>query len=108
MSAPAYDRIGLDYGQVRRSDPRIGGAIWAALGGAGTVLNVGAGAGSYEPTDREVIAVEPSAVMIAQRPSGAPVAIQAVAECAAARGQERRRNDGRLHAAALARPRPRP
>ena len=80
MSAPAYDRIGLDYSEVRRADPRIGAAIWTALGDAETVLNVGAGAGSYEPTDREVIAVEPSTVMIAQRPAAATPAIQAVAE----------------------------
>jgi SAM-dependent methyltransferase len=80
MSVAAYDRIGLDYSEVRRADPRLGAAIWTALGDARTVLNVGAGAGSYEPIDREVIAVEPSAVMIAQRPPGAPVAIQGVAE----------------------------
>ncbi len=80
MSAPSYDRIGLDYSEVRRADPRIEAVIWAALGDAETVLNIGAGAGSYEPTDREVIAVEPSAVMIAQRPPGAAAAIQGVAE----------------------------
>jgi SAM-dependent methyltransferase len=80
MSSPAYDHIGLDYSEVRRADPRIEAAIWAALGDAETVLNIGAGAGSYEPTDREVIAVEPSAVMIAQRPPEAPAAIQGVAE----------------------------
>jgi len=81
MSAPAYDRIGLDYSDVRRADPRFETAIWAALGDAETVLNIGAGAGSYEPIDREVIAIEPSAVMIAQRPPTAPAAIQGVAEC---------------------------
>ncbi len=80
MSGPAYDRIGLDYSEIRRADPRIQDAIWTALGDAQTVLNVGAGAGSYEPSDRQVIAVEPSAVMIAQRPPAAAVAIQAVAE----------------------------
>ncbi|MGA8744451.1 MAG: class I SAM-dependent methyltransferase [Solirubrobacterales bacterium] len=65
---------------MRRSDPRIGARIEAALGNARTVVNVGAGAGSYEPPDREVTAVEPSAEMIAQRPAdGAPV-IQACAE----------------------------
>jgi SAM-dependent methyltransferase len=80
MSSPAYDRMGIDYSQVRRADPRIEAAIWAALGDARTVLNVGAGAGSYEPRDREVIAVEPSPVMIAQRPKGSAPAIQAVAE----------------------------
>lgn len=80
MKTPAYDRMGIDYSQVRRADPRFEAAIWAALGEARTVLNVGAGAGSYEPPDREVIAVEPSPVMIAQRPAGAAPAIQGVAE----------------------------
>ncbi len=80
MSAPAYDRMGIDYSDVRCADPRIERAIWDALGDAQSVLNVGAGAGSYEPDDREVIAVEPSPVMIAQRPPGAAPAIQGVAE----------------------------
>lgn len=80
MSAPAYDRIGVSYSDVRRADPRIEAAIWRALGSARSVLNIGAGAGSYEPTDREVIAVEPSPVMIAQRPADAAPAIQGVAE----------------------------
>jgi SAM-dependent methyltransferase len=55
-------------------------AIWTALGDASSVVNVGAGTGSYEPDDRELIAVEPSAVMISQRPAGAAPAIQATAE----------------------------
>ena len=80
MKAPAYDRMGVDYSQVRRADPRFEAAIWEALGEARSVLNIGAGAGSYEPRDREVIAVEPSPVMIAQRPPGAARAIQGVAE----------------------------
>jgi SAM-dependent methyltransferase len=80
MSAPAYDRIGLSYSQVRRADPRFEAALWGALGDARSVLNVGAGAGSYEPTDRTVLAVEPSPVMIAQRPPDATPAIRAVAE----------------------------
>ena len=63
-----YDVIGLDYAQLRRPDARIGHAIEAALGEAATVLNVGAGAGSYEPEGRRITAVEPSAEMIAQRP----------------------------------------
>ena len=77
---PAYDRMGIDYAEVRRPDPRIEAVIHAALGDARTVLNVGAGAGSYEPADREVLAVEPSPVMIAQRPPGAAPAIEAVVE----------------------------
>ena len=80
MSGPAYDRMGIDYSAVRRADPRFEAAIWSALGDARTVLNVGAGAGSYEPRDREVTAVEPSPVMTAQRPPGAAPAIQGVAE----------------------------
>ena len=80
MSAPAYDRMGIDYAAVRQPDPRIEAALWDALGDARSVLNVGAGTGSYEPPDREVVAVEPSAVMIAQRPAGAATAIQGVAE----------------------------
>ena len=66
-----YDAIGVTYAATRRTEPRIGARIWAALGDARTVLNVGAGTGSYEPRGREVIAVEPSPVMRAQRPPGA-------------------------------------
>jgi len=75
-----YDLIGRTYTRSRGTDPRIAAAIWDALGDARTVLNVGAGTGSYEPPDREVTAVEPSAVMIAQRPPGAAPAVQASAE----------------------------
>ncbi len=75
-----YDRIGEGYANLRRPDPRIAAAIDAALGDAKTLLNVGAGAGSYEPTDRQVTAVEPSAEMLAQRPEGSAEAIQGVAE----------------------------
>jgi hypothetical protein len=64
-----YDTIGLDYARLRRPDPRIAARIAAALGPAETVLNVGAGAGSYEPTDRRVTALEPSWEMIRQRPA---------------------------------------
>jgi SAM-dependent methyltransferase len=78
--APVYDRIGERYRYARRQDPRIARAIWSALGTAAPVVNVGAGGGSYEPGDRRVVAVEPSAVMIAQRVSTAAPAIQAVAE----------------------------
>jgi SAM-dependent methyltransferase len=75
-----YDRIGHGYTATRRTDPRIAARIWAALGDARSVLNVGAGAGSYEPRDRPVVAIEPSAVMRAQRPPDAPAAIDASAE----------------------------
>ncbi len=80
MAEAAYDRIGVGYRQVRRPDPRIAARIEAALGDARSVVNVGAGAGSYEPGDRAVTAVEPSRVMIEQRPAGAAPAIQASAE----------------------------
>jgi SAM-dependent methyltransferase len=76
----SYDRIGTGYSKLRRPDPRIAAAIHAALGDAASVVNVGAGAGSYEPDDRWVLAVEPSAVMIAQRPPGSAPAIVASAE----------------------------
>jgi SAM-dependent methyltransferase len=75
-----YDRTGVGYAAVRRGDPRIGARVEAALGGARTVVNVGAGAGSYEPPGREVTAVEPSRVMLAQRPPDAAPAIRARAE----------------------------
>ncbi|HMH58882.1 MAG TPA: class I SAM-dependent methyltransferase [Galbitalea sp.] len=74
-----YARIASGYSDYRRPEPRIEAAILAALGDAVTVLNVGAGAGSYEPVDRTVTAVEPSASMRAQRPAGRP-AIDATAE----------------------------
>lgn len=80
MNEAAYDRIGRGYSDVRRPDPRIAARIDAALGDAHTVLNVGAGAGSYEPADREVVAVEPSAEMIGQRPAGSAPVVQANAE----------------------------
>ena len=76
----SYDRIGATYTATRRTEPRIAERIWAALGDARTVLNVGAGTGSYEPPDRAVVAVEPSAVMAAQRPPGAAPVVRAVAE----------------------------
>jgi SAM-dependent methyltransferase len=75
-----YDLIGRSYAATRATDPRIAAAIWDALGDARTVVNVGAGTGSYEPPDREVTAVEPSEVMIAQRPAGAAPVVQAAAE----------------------------
>jgi SAM-dependent methyltransferase len=75
-----YERHGRTYSQHRRPDPRIAARIHAALGDARTVLNVGAGAGSYEPEDRWVLAVEPSATMRAQRPLSAAPAINARAE----------------------------
>jgi SAM-dependent methyltransferase len=80
MSNALYDTIGTTYTVTRRTEPRIAAQVWAALGDARTVLNVGAGAGSYEPPDRDVTAVEPSAVMRAQRPVGAARCVAATAE----------------------------
>ena len=79
-NGPLYDRIGTTYTSTRRPDPRLERAIHDALGDAESVINVGAGAGGYEPRDREVVAVEPSPVMIAQRPEGAARVVQASAE----------------------------
>jgi SAM-dependent methyltransferase len=80
VSELAYDRMGLGYSAVRRPDPRIAAQIEAALGDARSVLNVGAGAGSYEPAERDVTAVEPSRTMIEQRPPGAAPVVEAFAE----------------------------
>ena len=80
MPTVDYERHGRAYARHRRPDPRIAARINAALGDARTVLNVGAGAGSYEPGDRWVLAVEPSATMRAQRPIGAAPALDARAE----------------------------
>ena len=72
-SAQLYDTIGTAYTVTRRTEPRIAARISAALGDARTILNVGAGTGSYEPPDRHVLAVEPSALMRSQRlPDAAP------------------------------------
>lgn len=75
-----YGEIGTSYARYRRPDPRIAQRVNDALGPARTVLNVGAGAGSYEPVDRQVTAVEPSASMRAQRPANLVTAIDAQAE----------------------------
>jgi SAM-dependent methyltransferase len=75
-----YDRIGIQYADYRRPDPRINALIAAALGDAVSIVNVGAGAGSYEPKDREIVAVEPSATMIAQRAPDAAMAVQGDAQ----------------------------
>ena len=78
--ATTYDRIGAEYRQTRKEDPRLARLIARELQGARTVVNVGAGSGSYEPADRFVVAVEPSAVMLQQRPPKAAPAVQAIAE----------------------------
>lgn len=80
MTAPVYDEIGMNYARFRRPDPRIERAIHAALGDTRRVVNVGAGAGSYEPLDRAVVAVEPSQRMIRQRPRSTAPCVRGDAE----------------------------
>jgi SAM-dependent methyltransferase len=80
MSTALYDRIGHGYAAHRRADPRLAARIDAALGSARTVLNVGAGSGSYEPVRARVVAAEPSAQMVGQRSARAAPAVQASAE----------------------------
>lgn len=80
MHGALYDRLGAGYSSARHPDPRIAAAIQRALGNSESVRNVGAGTGAYEPNDRSVTAVEPSAVMIAQRPASATRVMQASAE----------------------------
>ncbi len=75
-----YDKIGIGYALTRLSDPRIADRIVRALGDSASVVNVGAGTGSYEPRDRRVVAVEPSAIMIRQRPAGSAPVVQGTAE----------------------------
>jgi SAM-dependent methyltransferase len=75
-----YAELGARYPLARRTDPRIAAIIWARLGDAQTVLNVGAGTGSYEPVDRSVVAIEPSATMRSRRPPGAGRCLAGVAE----------------------------
>jgi SAM-dependent methyltransferase len=79
VGATRYDRIGAGYVRTRRADPRIQARLHAAVGGARSVCNIGAGAGSYEPPGT-VVAVEPAATMVAQRPLRAAPAVRAVAE----------------------------
>lgn len=78
---PRYDSIGEGYSKTRREEPCFQDRIRAALGDARSVVNVGAGAGSYEPRDRYVVAIEPSDIMAAQRPRALAPAIRAAAHC---------------------------
>ncbi|MGE9696013.1 class I SAM-dependent methyltransferase [Streptomyces sp. CH6] len=77
--SPVYDRIGVGYRRVRQPDPRLAALIREGLGGARTVVNVGAGTGSYEPADAEVVAVDPSRVMLDQHPGARKVRASASA-----------------------------
>jgi hypothetical protein len=84
MARPAgdvdYGPLGSGYSRMRRADPRIAAVVHRALGASTTVVNVGAGTGAYEPVDRRVTAVEPSASMRAQRPGSSAPVVAAVAE----------------------------
>jgi SAM-dependent methyltransferase len=75
-----YDDIGTSYTRTRQPDPRVEALLLAGLGDAQRIVNIGAGAGSYEPRDRTIVAVEPSPTMIAQRPPGSAPAVRAYAE----------------------------
>lgn len=75
-----YEQIGQAYARTRREDPEMKARILDALGAARSVINVGAGAGSYEPDDRQVLAIEPSAVMVAQRARGTAPVVRARAD----------------------------
>jgi len=77
---PRYDRIGVGYTTTRHPDPRIERVLREALGDAHAVVNVGAGTGNYEPADRTVVAVEPSAAMVGQRAPGTAPVVRAAAE----------------------------
>nr|WP_197683353.1 hypothetical protein [Jiangella alkaliphila] len=104
LGARLYDAIGGAYTATRRTEPRIAARIWSALGDARTVLNVGAGTGSYEPADCDVTVVEPSAVMRRQRPAGAAPCVAAAAESLPFEDRSFRRRDGRFHRSPLGRP----
>jgi hypothetical protein len=80
MAGHLYDELGDGYTATRRTDPRIAAQLWGALGDAERIVNVGAGTGSYEPTGRSVVAVEPSRTMRAQRPAGAAQCVGGAAE----------------------------
>lgn len=96
-----YDTIGIDYANLRKPDPRIATQIHRALGSAQTVLNVGAGTGSYEPTDSCVTAVEPSVEMLRQRPDGQRPGGSSECRRSAVRGRQFRRGDGSAHRPSL-------
>src|SRR5262249_43633109 len=100
-TTPAYDHIGRSYARHRRPDRRIAARIVAALGDSTSVMDVGAGTGSYEPRDRIVVAVEPSWVMIAQRLTRCAARGARERGNAAVRERRLRRRDGPPHRAPL-------
>lgn len=75
-----YDEIGRSYTKTRREDPRVAAAIHSCLGTATTIVNVGAGAGSYEPADRVIVAVDPSVHMLRQRQGRTINVVRGIAE----------------------------
>lgn len=77
---PKYDRIGTTYSTTRQTDPKIAKQLYSELKGASKIINIGAGTGSYEPQDIDLVALEPSLKMIEQRPKIAPPVVQAIAE----------------------------
>lgn len=77
---PTYDKIGINYSNKRETDPRIAQVLFNELKGAGRILNIGAGTGSYEPPNMDLIGIEPSSEMISQRKSGSYPVLQAAAE----------------------------
>lgn len=77
---PLYDRIGTSYAATRRQDPRVAALIWDAIGPGRSLLNVGAGTGNYEPGDRDVVAIDPSQIMLAQRRGRSRFVVQGTAE----------------------------
>ena len=79
-SRPLYEQIGRSYSRTRRQDPRVGAEITSGLGVARSVVNVGAGTGSYEPGDRVVVAAEPSPEMVRQRQGRTRRVVRGVAE----------------------------
>ena len=103
MTSTRYDKIGTTYTRTRRTDPRVAAQVLAALGDARRVVNIGAGAGSYEPSDRDVVAVEPSPTMIAQRPAHAAPVVRVVRGVLAVPRRDVRCGVGDLHGASLAR-----
>jgi hypothetical protein len=109
--AADFDRIGARYSQIRRPDPRLATAVATALGHAGRILNVGAGAGAYEPLDGEMVAAEPSVIMLGQHRGQCRVQATAGSLPFSATGSRHRAlapfgvsaGDGDLRAVALAR-----